>query len=353
MMEKRVLVTGAGGPGGVNVTRALRLADEPIFLLGTDSSRYYIFLAETDARELVPRAAEADAYLGRLREVIERYDIGFVLPTNGVEIRLLTERRHEVPARLFLPRPETVKIAHGKYRSYRIWSKAGLPVPRTYLIENPADVDKVFEVIETRPVWVRGSGIPGIGIGVASLPCRKPEHAKAWVDHYAGWGKFIASEYLPGDNLTWASLWRHGELICSQGRRRISYVIPHVSPSGVTGAPAVCHTIHRADINEIGVKAMLAVDERPHGVFFVDFKCDAADHPKITEVNGGRFGTTAPHFYAKAGFNLPHLMIKLAYGEDIGPIPKFDVLPPDLYWIRTLDCGPILISLNDIERCVL
>lgn len=349
-MNKRVIITGAGGPGGVNVARALRLANEEIFLLGIDSDRYHIFLAETDARELVPRATEEEAYLLRLQDLIECYDIGFVLPTNGVEIRLLAERQEEVPARLFLPRPATVRIAHDKSQSYRIWSKQGLPVPRTYLVENPADLDRVFEVIDTRPVWVRGSGIPGIGIGVASLPCHKAEHAKAWVDYYAGWGKFVASEYLPGDNLTWLSLWKDGELVCSQGRRRISYVLPHVSPSGITGAPAVCHTIHREDINEIGVKAMLAIDEKPHGVFFIDFKCDADGQPKITEVNGGRFGTTSPHFYAKAGFNLPYLMAKLAYGEEIGSIPKFNVLPADLYWIRTLDCGPVLTSLEEIEK---
>lgn len=66
MTEKRVLVTGAGGPGGVNVTRAFQLADEKIFLLGIDSNRYHIFLAETDAREVVPRATDEGAYLCRL-----------------------------------------------------------------------------------------------------------------------------------------------------------------------------------------------------------------------------------------------------------------------------------------------
>ena len=74
--SKRVLVTGAGGPGGVNVTRALRLADEEIFLLGTDSNRYHICLAETDARELVPKAADLEAYLERLQTLIHDYNIG-------------------------------------------------------------------------------------------------------------------------------------------------------------------------------------------------------------------------------------------------------------------------------------
>ena len=345
------MVTGAGGPGGVNVTRALRLADEEIFLLGTDSNRYHICLAETDARELIPRAEEETDYLHCLQSIIERYEIGLVIPTNGVEIRVLTGREAEAPARIFLPKPETVAIAQDKYRSFQVWAAESIPVPRTYPIQNPTDVDQVFAEIDTRPIWVRGSGVPGHGIGVASLPCRTAGHAKAWVDHHAGWGRFIASEYLPGDNLTWLSIWNRGELVCSQSRRRLSYVIPHVSPSGITGAPAVCHTVHRRDLNEIGALAMRAIDDAPHGVFFLDFKCDADGQPKVTEVNAGRFGTTSPHFYAKAGFNVAHLLVRLAYGEPVGDVRRCDALPPDLYWIRTLDCGPVLVSVNEIPAC--
>ena len=209
----------------------------------------------------------------------------------------------------------------------------------------------MFAEIETRPVWVRGSGVPGIGIGVASLPCASPAHATAWVDHHHGWGRFIASEYLPGDNLTWLCLWNRGTLVCSQSRRRVSYVIPHVSPSGITGAPAVSHTIRRQDVNEIGEAAMRAIDKAPHGVFFLDFKCDAKGSPRVTEVNAGRFGTTSPHFYAKAGFNVVQVLVRLAYGEDAGAVTGFDVLPADLYWIRTLDCGPVLISADEIPTC--
>ena len=102
---KRVLVTGAGGPGGVNVTRALRLADEEIFLLGTDSNRYHICLAETDARELIPKAADLAAYLERLQILIHDYNIGLLILTNGVEIRALAGREDDLSARIFLPKP--------------------------------------------------------------------------------------------------------------------------------------------------------------------------------------------------------------------------------------------------------
>ena len=37
-------------------------------------------------------------------------------------------------------------------------------------------------------------------------------------------------------------LFAGGELVACQGRERLEYVIPHVSPSGITGAPAVTRT---------------------------------------------------------------------------------------------------------------
>ena len=74
----------------------------------------------------------------------------------------------------------------------------GGKVPLTFKIDAEADLERCFAALATRPVWVRGSGVPGVGVGVASLPCRELRHAVAWVDHWQGWGRFIASEYLPG-----------------------------------------------------------------------------------------------------------------------------------------------------------
>jgi carbamoyl-phosphate synthase large subunit len=71
--------------------------------------------------------------------------------------------------------------------------------------------------------------------------------------------------------------------------------------------------------------------------------------PRITEINAGRFGTTI-HFYTAAGVNFPYILLKIAFGEDYGDIPDFNPLPENLYWIRTLDCGPVLVKKEDIEK---
>jgi carbamoyl-phosphate synthase large subunit len=144
-------------------------------------------------------------------------------------------------------------------------------------------------------------------------------------------------------------LFQHGQLVCSQSRQRDAYVIPHVSPSGITGAPAISHTVHRDDLNRLGLAACLAIDPGFHGPAFVDFKESAQGIPCITEINVGRFGTTH-HFYTEAGANFPELVVRLFFGEILPEwVSSYDVLPEGLYWIRTLDVGPVLVTQSQLD----
>ena len=65
----RILVTGAGGPGTVNLCRSLRRAPEPIVLIGTDCDRAFATLSLCDEVHLVPRASEEEAFSRRLEEL--------------------------------------------------------------------------------------------------------------------------------------------------------------------------------------------------------------------------------------------------------------------------------------------
>ena len=51
-------------------------------------------------------------------------------------------------------------------------------------------------------------------------------------------------------------------------------------------------TVDREDLKDIGMRAIRAVDDTPHGVYFVDFKGDTDGTPRVTEINAGRCGTT-------------------------------------------------------------
>jgi carbamoyl-phosphate synthase large subunit len=344
-MSLTVLVSGAGGPLGANVARSLRLAPEKLTLVGTDANRWHLPLALTDRVVKIPLAKDRERYAAALEQLIAG-GVQVIVPTHPVEVRaiasLLTEGRLQ-GARTAIPRLAILKKADDKFATQRILQDAGVPVPRTILLNSADDLSRAFREWPA-PIWVRGSGAPGLGIGGAALPCRDEGVARAWIEHHRGWGKMIASEFLPGANLTWMCAWDHGRLLAAASRERLEYVLPHVSPSGVTGAPAVTRTIRRADVNDIGERAVRALDDAPHGVYFVDLKEDASGRACVTEINAGRCGTTI-HFYTEAGMNFPWLLVCLAAGLDLGwlPLTPHDCVPADLYWVRTLDCGPVLV----------
>ncbi|MFH1018541.1 MAG: hypothetical protein V1798_10245 [Pseudomonadota bacterium] len=342
---KRILVTGCGGPMGVNITRSLRKAPEALYLLGTEANRYHIHLSLTDRSEIIPPAKEAEAYVEALCRLVRDDRIGMIFPTHPVEVRAVSRYCARFGGvRLLLPEYDVIVIADSKWETYRRLEGAGLPVPRTHLIRTKEDVESAFSALQTRPIWVRGAGTPGAGIGVASLPCREVLHATAWVDYWKGWGAMIASEFLPGRNLTWTGLFADGKLMAAQTRERLEYVLPHVSPSGVTGAPAVSRTIREPEVARLGELAVRTLSPEPNGPFFVDFKEDEGGLPKITEINAGRFGTTI-HFYTEAGFNFPYAAVRLAFGMGLPGAPIVEPIPENTYWIRTLDCGPVLVRM--------
>ena len=347
-LRTTVLLAGAGGPGAVNMTRSLKLGG--VRTVGGDASPWFIHLAETDVRANLPRWSDEDAFVAAIRSLVDAEGVDFIMPNNSVEGEIYSRRRDALGAPVFLPSPEAFAVGESKWLSWHRFRDAGLPVPRTELVEKAEDVHRIFREIETRPLWVRGAGIPGKGVGMASLPCKTAAQAEQWVDYWDGWGGMIVSEFLPGDNLTWLGVFDRGEVVASQGRQRDAYVIPHVSPSGITGAPAVCHTVHRADINRLGPLAVRAVDPAYTGPAFVDFKGDREGAPQITEINVGRFGTTH-HFYSVAGANFPLLVLALGLGHALPAWTRTkDVLPAGLYWIRTLDAGPVLIREDELTR---
>lgn len=348
MKKKRLLIPSAGGPGSVNMCRSLGVVDD-VELIGFDSSEYYLFLALTQERYLCPRRTSEDDWVAFVLGLAERCGADGILPNTSPDGELFVRKAADCTLRRFLPSVGAFSVGEDKWESWQRFSRAGLPVPRTWLLSKREDVADVFDILSPDTVWVRGAGIPGKGIGVASLPCRTVQQAIHWVEYHRGWGAMIASEFLPGANLTWLGVFDHGRLVASQGRQRDAYVIPHVSPSGITGAPAISHTVSRADINGLGPAAVRAVDPEYTGPAFVDFKEDGQGVPRITEVNVGRLGTTH-HFYTAAGANFPELLVRLMFCERLpGWVREENVLPAGLYWVRTLDAGPVLVKAEDID----
>jgi carbamoyl-phosphate synthase large subunit len=193
-----------------------------------------------------------------------------------------------------------------------------------------------------------------VGAGArASLPVRSAEQAAAWVqwwvderDMHAS--DFMASEQLTGAEFAFQSIWQDGELIAGQARERVTYLYGHLTPSGQTSTPAVARTVARPDVDDTACRAIRALDARPNGIYCVDMKSAVDGTVKVTEINAGRFFTTS-NFFAAAGVNMPEMFLRCALGERLAPI-GLSPLPADLYWIRMVDMGYVLVEGSQLER---
>jgi hypothetical protein len=342
---KRILITSAGGSPATNFVRSLRKAPEKFCLIGVDCNKYSLQRAETDEKYLIPKANEPD-YIKILNEIIKETNAEFIHTQNDSEIKYISKFRDQLKINKFIPSKDTISICINKFESQKKWVAAGIKQPKAMSIENTDHLKQAFETLGKR-IWIRNvTGAAGRG----SLLVDKFDMAKSWIDFHNGWGEFVAAEYLSPQSITWQSIWKEGELIVAQGRKRLYWEFADRAASGITGITGTGVTVDDSRIDEIAKKTIYAIDKKPHGIFSVDLTYDCNGIPNPTEINIARFFTTH-YFFTEAGLNMPYIYVKLAYGEDYPkPIRKINPLKSDLAWVRGMDFLPILTDIESIGK---
>lgn len=344
---KRILITGAGGSAAYNFVDALRQTKNDYYIVGTDINRYHLELMSINKKYIVPPVSSPN-YIQAINDIIKKESIDFVHPQPDVEVAFLSKNQDKIKAKMFLPSAEAVELCHDKMSFNKLLAERGVSVPQACHITSKQSLKKSLdELFEIQPtVWLRA--IRGAG-SKASLPVNSMYQADAWVDYWhsfrgLNYNDFMASEFLPGAEFAWQSLWFNGKLITSQARERIEYIFGSLTPSGQTSSPSVAKTVNRNDINKIGEASVLAVASKPHGVFCVDMKEDGLGVPKVTEINPGRFFTTS-NFFAHAGLNMPEMYLELGLtGKLAEKSQQLNPLPDGLYWVRMIDMGFKLVK---------
>jgi carbamoyl-phosphate synthase large subunit len=348
---KRILVTGAGGSAGINFVASLRMASEPVYVAGTDINTWHLQLPQIDRAFLMPHCTDP-SYLDELRRLIERERIEMVYAQPDMELEVVSEHRSRIPAKILLPSHEAILVCHDKMATNARLRKAGVKVPVSHHIQRLDQIDEILpEILKRSEVaWLRA--IRGAG-SRAALPVRSARHAREWIHYWRSTGRletsdFMLAEFLPGREYAFQSLWHEGNLVTSQARERLEYVFGNLFPSGQSSSPSVARTVHREDLNDIATRAVLAADPRPTGVYCLDLKEDSSGVPCVTEINIGRFFTTS-NFFAAAGSNMPFHYVRLAFGEDLPDLPRYNAVPAGLYWIRLMDKGPVLVREDEFR----
>jgi biotin carboxylase len=306
----RVLVLGAGGPAGVNTCRALNAAGHEVF-----------------ARDANPaHLVWCKPYADTTWEVAD-----LVIPQPDSLVLELAQRGSEPPS--FLPSLATVLVCQDKFQAGIVWRRAGLRTDPSVLVDSIPCLDAAQEL--GYPHWLRARH--GAGAKGAIL-------ARSWKEerHWFGFWRerdpsidLVAEAFLPGRDLSWASVWHKGEVKAAFARERLEYLYPHLTPEGLTGTPTRARIVCEPAVDEMAAAAVRAIDEEPHGIFSVDLREDADGVPRPTEINAGRFSTTVGLWSLQPGSNLVNAAVELALTGSC----EFEPLPEGLTLSRHIDCG--------------
>ncbi|MCR8463427.1 MAG: ATP-grasp domain-containing protein [Candidatus Korarchaeota archaeon] len=359
MDERRILVTGCGGPAAINFIRALLEAPEKFHIIGTDAGEWLIHLTPIEKIYKVPKAKSPD-YIPELKRIIQQEKIDLLHPQPDVEVEVIVKNLNKLSVKTLLPKESIIDILCDKYLTYKFFKERGIPVPET----RKYDPEALKEIAEEFgwPVWIRARKGAGARL---SLPVNSVEEAEHWVRLWVLRGAvttddIIVQEYIPGKDAAWDSLWYNGKLVASFSRERLEYIYPHLSPSGLTGTPAVARVFIDDKLTKICMEAIRTLDPTASGFYCFDIKYKD-NKPYITEINPRPHTTLGLWCYAgikalgyNANYNLPYVYIKLGLEEAddvefVGP----DMFPDGVTLIRHIDSGAVLLLPDGKKRRIL
>lgn len=349
---KNILIMGAGGTAGINFIESLNYyCTGKYYLVGCDINKYHLKLSSAHMNYVVPLATDS-GYIGAVLEIIEKESIDFIHAQPDIEVETLSENRELLICKHLLPSKKTIRICRNKWLTYKTLTAHGfreVPITEQILFQYKLleDMSRMMEITKSRKIWLRAS--KGAG-SKAALPIESYDLALEWIKYWEQSGRletpeFIISEFLPGREFAFQSLWYNGELITSVTRERLEYLFGNMMPSGQSSSPSVARTVHDDRVNDIATRAIQTIDAKATGIFCVDLKENEKRIPCITEVNAGRFFTTS-NFITQAGLNMPEIYVDMGLnGEPLASNKlelKYNAVAKDLYWIRSIDKEPTL-----------
>lgn len=351
----KILIAGAGGAPSEGVINSLLRSKKAETVIGMGAEPSDLVLSQASKKFYMPYA-DAPQYKQCLLHLLKTEKPDLLHFQNDLEIFHASLMREEILAtgtKLYMPEHEVIDTCVHKYKSYEAFKAAGVPVPQNIMINNEENLREAFEALadDTGKIWLRASSIGGGGKGAISTS--NYDLAKAWIDHFEGWGDFVAAEMLSPNTVTWLSIWHNGELVVAQSRERRGWTHGNRSISGVTGVTKVGVTCDNPLVTQTAKACIMAVSDRPHGIFGVDMAYDKRGTPNPTEINISRFFTTVL-FFTEAGLNMPEIFKDIALYNEFPKLEKnINPLPNNLMWMRGMDVVPRMMTEENINSEIL
>lgn len=353
-MEIRILLTTSGGGNAINVIRSLRHGDSNLYIVGVNIDKYELAKSNADVNYLVPRFTDPE-YFKAIEKIIEKEKIDFMIPNHEFEIEaLLTNGNRKILEKCFLPDISTVKLCNDKFILNWYLHTNGFEqnVPRSQILTDFKDITTRSESSDY-PVWVRLT--KGAGSRGATLVHDHEEFfwwVKYWMNHYGVDIKdFMISDYLPGEDHHYFSLWRNGEMLIGKAIKRLKYCCSKYTLTGTSSSPSLCVLVADSELDDLSEAIIKQIDSKANGLFGIDYKQDKLGNHCLTEINVGRFPRINYIFNLADGPNIAkyYLFCGLGIGPEQKPVKTLQE-GNKWYLFRDFDHGVSLKHVDDIEN---
>jgi predicted ATP-grasp superfamily ATP-dependent carboligase len=300
--HRHVLVTDAGRGSAVAFIRSLGSRGWDV--TAADSrrrspgwrSRY------TTHRLIYPDpVTHADAAVATILEATSRGGIELVLPiTDEIGLPLSAARdRFDGIAKLALPDPESLAVAHDKGRTLELAASVGVPVPPTVSVQTADDaLSAVFDLgwpVVIKPQTSREHRESGTVDAFTVSYAADEATLRTRVDALQGRTGVLLQRWLPGEG--------HGvELLMYRGRLLAAFQHRRIREVPVTGGASSLRESVALDPLLLDHSTRLLAELAWTGLAMVEFRLTAAG-PELMEINGRVWGSLP--LAVRAGMDFP------------------------------------------------
>jgi len=255
-------------------------------------------------------------FIDALEKELSQHSYRMVLPMEDETTGLISQHHSLLSRHAAIPVVPYKKycLARRKDAVLRIAEETGIPVPKTWFIDDLSHIDQVKNRLPY-PVVIK----PRIGSGAVGITY--PENADQLMAYYPKIHRHfpypLIQERIPREGPGYGvSL-----LFDENGTVKASFVHKRLREYPVTGGASTLRESARYDdILDMAVTLMKKLDW--FGIAMVEFKIDPRDGiPKLMEINPRFWGSL--HLSIVAGVNFPYLLYRLSRGETFEPVEHY------------------------------
>jgi predicted ATP-grasp superfamily ATP-dependent carboligase len=294
--------------------------------LGVDFKRDLAFRSHYFEPHLCPNPLEdTDGFLAVLGDLARGHADKPVLFVTSDDFLLPVSRNRDRIAesyRLLLPPPDVIEAIEDKHRQVTLAASAGIPVPRTFAVEDPRDIERV--AMETPlPAFIKARHVTSwrtrVSTSQKGFVVKTREELVERLRVVAEMGvPVLVQELIPGPD---TNHFKASAYFSSGGQPLLAFGLRKIRqcPPGA-GFGCLVESFHDADLMTLGIGFLRSIGYR--GVGSVEFKLDPRDRQlKLIELNPRYWQQVA--LAERCGMNFPLVHYLDLTGREPSPSTRF------------------------------